>query len=53
MYGFETFWKFSFGGYFRITPSMQVLRNINGDTELVVGIRAKISDDFAHRFGRG
>lgn len=49
-YGFETFWKFNFGGFFRITPSVQVLRNMNDDTEFVVGVRAKISDDFAKRF---
>ena len=51
-YGFETFWKFAIGDFFRITPSVQVLRNMNDDAEFVVGIRAKVSNDFAKYFGK-
>lgn len=51
-YGLEAFWKFNIGGFLNISPSVQILRNMNSDTEIVVGFRAKISDDLAQRFGR-
>ena len=49
-YGVETYWKFNFGRFFRVMPSVQILRNIEDDIEVVVGVRAKLSDDFARHF---
>jgi len=49
-YGIETYWKFNFGSFFRVMPSMQLLRNKEDDIEMVIGVRAKLSDDFARHF---
>lgn len=49
-YGLEAYYRFSVGRLFRVLPSLQVLRNRNGDTEWVAGIRLKLSEDFARYF---
>jgi len=49
-YGIEAFWRLGLGRTFRLIPSIQVLRNQNGDPETILGIRAKLSDDFAKHF---
>ena len=51
-YGIEAFWKFGIGRFFRVTPSLQLLRNRNDELEYVIGIRAKVSEDFARYFKR-
>jgi len=49
-YGIETYWKFNFGSFFRVMPSIQLLRNKEDNIEMVIGVRAKLSDDFARHF---
>lgn len=51
-YGIEAFWKFGIGRLFRVTPSLQLLRNREDELEYVIGIRAKFSEDFARYFER-
>ncbi len=50
-YGLEAYYRFGIGSLFRILPSVQLLRNRESDLEIVLGLRLKISDDFARRFG--
>lgn len=51
-YGVEAFWKIGISRIFRITPSLQLLRNREDEVEYVIGIRAKIAADFAQYFKR-
>jgi hypothetical protein len=50
-YGLEAYYRFGIGSFFRILPSVQLLRNRESELEIVLGLRLKISDDFARRFG--
>jgi hypothetical protein len=50
-YGLEAYYRFGIGGLFRILPSVQLLRNRERDLEIVLGLRLKVSDYFARRFG--
>jgi carbohydrate-selective porin OprB len=51
-YGIETYWKFGLGRFIRVLPTLQLLHNKRDDLETIIGIRAKISDDFARHFRR-
>ena len=51
-YGIEAYYRFPIGRLFRILPSLQLLRNQNRETEWVVGLRMKISEDFAKYFAQ-
>ena len=50
-YGLEAYYRFGIGRLFRILPSVQLLRNRESELEIVLGLRLKVSDDFARRFG--
>ncbi len=41
--GLESYWRFSIGEYFSVSPSMQILRNNEQKLETVLGLRLRFS----------
>ena len=49
-YDVTAFWSLGLSTAIRVTPSAQFLRNIEGNLEVVLGLRFKGSKDFSHVF---
>ena len=45
-YGIETYWKIGVVEGLNLTPSLQLLKNLDGELETVIGIRLKLQRDF-------
>jgi carbohydrate-selective porin OprB len=45
-YGLEAYWKYSVAQGVALTPSLQLLKNSDGDLETVIGLRLKLQRDF-------
>jgi hypothetical protein len=51
-YGIETYWKFGIARFIRVLPTLQLLHNKQNGLDTIIGVRAKISDDFTRHFRR-